>query len=391
MQTEPAATSAYFGEYGGCFAPEILMQYMLELEDFYAKVRSDPVFQEELRHILSQHGSRQTPLTLAEHLSRHANGANIYFKREDLTSTGSHHINAAFGQALLAKKMGKFTLATDTATGLHGLAVARAASLLEMECHIFIGARDKARQIGCVEQMQKLGANIQIIESGDGSRLEANEECTRFWLGQLQNCFFVVNSAIGPHPYPLMVRDFQSVIGDEVKQQIVSLTGRLPDHLVACVGGGANAMGLFYPFLDSDLAMTIVEAGGDSTEPDNGQALSRPGVFQGVKTKIRQDENGQIMNLDSLAVGLQSYMLGPELCYLLDSERLHLTSVTDQEALEAYHLTDKLESVTVALESAHAIASALKLATRLDQEKNIVVNLSGNGDKDSAQVAKVML
>ncbi|MFT5131940.1 MAG: tryptophan synthase beta chain [Gammaproteobacteria bacterium] len=387
MQTEIPDRPGYFGEFGGCFAPEILMQYMLELERVYSSCRLDAAFQSEFNDLLHKHAGRQTPLYLAEHLSRHAGGASIYLKREDLTATGSHHINAALGQTLLAKKMGKTILVTDTATGLHGLAVARAAALMELECHVFIGTRDRDRQVDCVEKIEALGAKVTTIESGRGSRLEANEETTRFWLGSLQDCFYVVNSVIGPHPYPLMVRDFQSVIGDEVKEQIVSVTGNTPDHLVACVGAGSNAIGLFYAFLDTDVPMTGVQAAGDSTGLDANVKLDRMGVFQGVRTSIRQDKNGQILNNESLAVGLQTCMRGPELCFLQSTGRLAIASATDSEALAAYHLIYELESISVALESAHAIAWGLALAASLDADKNIVINLSGKGEKDASQVA----
>jgi len=386
MHTELPDQSGYFGEYGGCFAPEILMQYMLELRHFYSSCRLDSAFQSEFRALMQKHGGRQTPLYLAEHLSHHAGGASIFLKREDLTSTGSHHINAALGQALLAKKMGKTKLATDTSTGLHGLAVARAATLMKLECHVFIGARDRERQAGCVENIEALGAKVTTIESGSASRLEANEETTRFWLRSLQDCFYVVNSVIGPHPYPLMVRDFQSVIGDEVKRQILYATGSPPDHLVACVGAGANAIGLFYAFLDSEIAMTVIEAEGDGTSPNASVKLDRSGVFQGVRTSIRQDKNGQILSNESLAVGLQTCMRGPELCFLQSTGRLAISSATDREALAAYHLTYERESISAALESAHAIAWGLKLAASLNADKNIVINLSGKGEKDLGQV-----
>ena len=377
--------SGYFGEFGGRFAPEILMQTMLDLDELYSSCKQNTAFQKELKDLLQTHAGRQTPLFLAQHLGRHAGGAGIYLKREDLTSTGSHHINSALGQALLAREMGKTMLVTDTSTGLHGLAVARAAALMNMDCQVFIGANDCERQLNCVEQIQALGAKVSIVESGSRSLLEANEETTRAWLGAVQDCFYVVNSVVGPHPYPVMVRDFQSIIGHEVRQQMLSETGRLPDHLVASVGGGSNAMGLFYPFLDTDVAMTGVEAAGDSSRPAASLSMGRPGVFQGVKTMIRQDSNGQIMNAHSLAVGLQTSVLGPEPSFLQATGRLSSQSVTDGEALEAYQLTRELESISPALESAHAIAWGLKLAAKLSPDKNIVINLSGKGEKDAGQ------
>ena len=380
--------SGYFGEFGGRFAPEILMQTMLDLDRLYSSCKQNTAFQNELKHLLKAHAGRQTPLFLAQDLGRHAGGAGIYLKREDLTNTGSHHINSALGQALLARKMGKTMLVTDTSTGLHGLAVARAAALMTMECQVFIGANDCERQLNCVEQIQAIGANVSIVESGCGSLLEANEETTRVWLGAVQDCFYVVNSVVGPHPYPVMVRDFQSIIGHEVRQQMFSETGRLPDHLVACVGGGSNAMGLFYPFLDTGVAMTGVGAAGDSNRPATSLQLGRPGVFQGLKTMIRQDSNGQIVNVHSLAVGLQTSVLGPEPSFLQATGRLFLQSVTDGEALEAYQLTRELESISPALESAHAIAWGLKLAASLSPDKNIVINLSGKGEKDAGQTSE---
>ena len=382
--------SGYFGEFGGRFAPEILMQTMLDLDRLYSRCKQNTTFQNELKHLLETHAGRQTPLYLARGLGRHAGGASVYLKREDLTSTGSHHINSALGQALLAREMGKTMLVTDTSTGLHGLAVARAASLMNMSCQVFIGADDCQRQLNCVEPIQALGAKVSIVESGDRSLLEANVETTRAWLGAVQDCFYVSNSVIGPHPYPVMVRDFQSIIGQEVRQQMLSETGRLPDHLVACVGGGSNAMGLFYPFLDTGVAMTGVEAAGDSSRLSANLPISRPGVFQGLKTMIRQDANGQILAVDSLAVGLQASVLGPEPSFLQATGRLSSQSVTDGEALEAYQLTRELESISPALESAHAIAWALKLAARLSPDKNIVIDLSGKGEKDAGQTSEAL-
>jgi tryptophan synthase beta chain len=383
MYAELPDEKGYFGEFGGCFAPEILMQYMLDLDRAYASCKNDADFQKELKQLLQTHAGRETPLYLAEKLGRHAKGARIYLKREDLSTTGSHHINSALGQALLARTLGKSLLISETSTGLHGMAVARAAAIMDMHCHVFIGASDCSRQLHCVEQMRTLGAEVTIVELGSASLLEANEEATRAWLGAIQNCFYVVNSVIGPHPYPVMIRDFQTIIGEEVKQQMLLATGRDPDHLVACVGGGSNAMGLFYPFLDSTVAMTGVEAAGSY---GTGIQDRRPGVFQGLKTIMRQDSNGQLLNVKSLAVGLQSCMLGPEHSFLQATGRVAYENITDDDALHAYKLTRELENITPALESAHAIAWGLGLAASQDPDKNIVINLSGRGEKDTSQL-----
>lgn len=370
----------YFGQFGGCYAPEVLMQYMLDVGKAYSHYKLDANFQSEFTALLNNEAGRETPLLLAENLSRHAGGAQIFLKREDLTRTGSHHINAALGQALLAKKMGKTLLITETSTGLHGLAVAQAAATLGMDCHVLMGATDASRQVGTVEKMRALGAEVSLIETGAGSLLAANEATTRAWLSAINNGFYVVNSVIGPHPYPTMVRDFQSVIGQEVKQQILSATGQLPDHLVASLGGGANAIGLFTPFLETDIPMTGVRALKDP---------GRLGVFQGVKTLMQQDENGQLLNINSLAVGLQSCLTGPEPSFLHYIGKLAYTTVSDEEVLQAYELSTQLESITPALESCYAIAYGLKLAANLSPQKSIVINLSGRGEKDADQISAI--
>lgn len=370
----------YFGQFGGCYAPEVLMQYMLDVGKAYSHYKLDANFQSEFTTLLNNEAGRETPLLLAENLSRHAGGAQIFLKREDLTRTGSHHINAALGQALLAKKMGKTLLITETSTGLHGLAVAQAAAILGMDCHVLMGATDASRQVGTVEKMRALGAEVSLIETGAGSLLAANEATTRAWLGAINNGFYVVNSVIGPNPYPTMVRDFQSIIGQEVKQQILSANGRLPDHLVASVGGGANAMGLFTPFLETDIPMTGVRALKDP---------GRLGVFQGVKTLMQQDENGQLLNINSLAVGLQSCLTGPEPSFLHSEGRLAYATVSDEEVIQAYELSTQLESITPALESCYAIAYGLKLAANLSPKNSIVINLSGRGEKDADQISAI--
>lgn len=368
----------YFGQFGGCYAPEVLMQYMLDMGEAYSHYKQDADFQTEFTALLNNKGGRETPLFLAENLSLHAGGAQIFLKREDLTRTGSHHINAALGQALLAKKMGKTLLITETSTGLHGLAVAQAAVTLGMDCHVLIGATDASRQAGTLEKIRALGAEVSIIKTGAGSLLAANEATTRAWLGAINNGFYVVNSVIGPHPYPTMVRDFQSIIGQEVKQQILSASGQLPDHLVASLGGGANAIGLFSPFLETDTPMTGVRALKDP---------GRLGVFQGVKTLMQQDENGQLLNINSLAVGLQSCLTGPEPSFLHSAGRLAYATVSDEEVLQAYELSTQLESITPALESCYAIAYGLKLAANLNPQNTIVINLSGRGEKDADQIS----
>lgn len=362
------------------------MQYMLDLDRAYSFYKNNTAFQQEFKQLLETHAGRETPLFLAENLGDHNSGARIFLKREDLTTTGSHHINSALGQALLARKMGKSLLIAETSTGLHGIAVAKAAAVMDMNCQVFIGVADCSRQPNCVGQIRALGAEVSIVEPGHSSLLEANAEANRAWLGALKNCFYVANSVVGPHPYPVMARDFQSLIGLEVKQQLLSATGRYPDHLVACLGGGSNAMGLFYPFLDTTIAMTCVEAAGSNGRHAARFRDGRSGIYQGVKTIMLQDSVGHLLNGHSLAVGLQSTLVGPEPSFLQVAGRLSYETISDREALHAYQLTRGLESITPALERAHAIAWGLKLAATLNPDNNIVINLSGQGKKDASQI-----
>lgn len=376
----------YFGNYGGCFAPETLLAPLSELEEAYERLKHQSDFQTELKNYLKHFVGRPTPLYFASQLSNHLNGAKIYFKREDLTHTGAHKINNTIGQGLLAKFMGKTRLIAETGAGQHGVATATVASLLGMKCVVYMGEVDMMRQRLNVVRMRCLGAEVRPVSSGSKTLKDATSEAMRDWVSNLQDTYYVLGSALGPHPYPTIVRDFQKIIGIETKQQIVDLIGQLPDELVACVGGGSNAIGLFHSFLeDTQVKMTGVEAGGKSDQLGEHAARfmgGRIGVLQGTKTYLLQDEQGQIVNTHSISAGLDYPGVGPEHAFLHHTKRVNYTSARDEEAIHAAFLLARIEGILPALESAHAIAYAIREAPKLPKNYHILIGLSGRGDKD---------
>ena len=376
----------HFGIYGGRFVPETLMHPLEELTAAYEEARRDPEFQLQLSLQLSTYVGRPTALTFAEQLSNHLGGARIYLKREDLCHTGAHKINNAIGQGLLAKRMGKRRIIAETGAGQHGVASATVCALLGLQCIVYMGTEDMRRQELNVFRMRLLGAEVVGVDAGSRTLKDAINEALRDWVTNVADTYYLLGSALGPHPYPAMVRDFQSVIGREARQQIVNTEGRLPDLLIACVGGGSNAIGLFYEFLgDEDVRMLGVEAGGRSFAIGEHAARfsgGKPGVLQGTRSYVLQDENGQIALTHSISAGLDYSAIGPEHAYLRDAERVSYTSINDEEALEAFQLLAKLEGIIPALESAHAIAEVIKRAPQMERDQIIIVNLSGRGDKD---------
>ena len=378
--------NGHFGPFGGRYAAETLMPALVELERAYREIRRDKVFQAELNRYLHEYSGRETPLYLARRLTGQLGGAQIYLKREDLNHTGSHKINNTLGQALLARKMGKKKLIAETGAGQHGVATATVAALFGMDCRIFMGEEDIRRQAPNVFRMKILGAEVIPVSSGTATLKDAMNEAMRQWVSQVSDTYYVIGSTAGPHPYPLMVRDFQSVIGRETKKQILRQAGRPPDVLVACVGGGSNSMGLFYPFRNmSAVALVGVEAAGEGIS--TGQhavsiGAGRVGVLHGNKTYLLQDEFGQIKDAYSLAAGLDYPGVGPEHSYFHATGRAKYVAIDDEEAVGAFLTLSRLEGIIPALESAHAVAYAMKLAKTLSPDQTILVNLSGRGDKD---------
>ncbi|WP_141731638.1 tryptophan synthase subunit beta [Oligoflexus tunisiensis] len=376
----------YYGRYGGRYVPETLYRPVMELEEAYQRFSQDPAFQAELKHLLHTYVGRPTPLTFARRLTGHLGGAQIYLKREDLTHTGAHKINNALGQVLLAQRMGKTRIIAETGAGQHGVATATAAALLGLECQVYMGSVDMARQALNVRRMRLLGATVVPVESGAKTLKDAVNEAMRDWVTNVRTTFYSLGSALGPHPYPQMVRDFHKVIGEEARAQILEAAGRLPDELVACVGGGSNAIGLFHPFLqDTAVKMTGVEAGGHGIVL--GQHAARfaggqLGVLHGALTWLLQNDDGQVQDTHSISAGLDYPAVGPEHALLHETGRAQYTYATDQEALEAFRLLSRLEGIIPALESSHAIAYVLKQAPTLAKDKILLVNLSGRGDKD---------
>jgi len=376
----------YFGEYGGCFAPETLIAPLAELEQAYLKIQKDAEFKRTLATYLKDYVGRPTPIYYASRLSKDLGGARIYLKREDLTHTGAHKINNTIGQGLLAKFMGKKRLIAETGAGQHGVATATVASLLGMSCVVYMGAVDMERQHLNVTRMKVLGAQVRPVTSGSQTLKDATSEAMRDWVANIQGSYYVLGSALGPHPYPTIVRDFQRIIGVEAREQIVKHCGKLPDELVACVGGGSNAIGLFHPFLeDPQVKMTGVEAGGTKIVPGEHAARfagGRQGVLQGTKTYLLQDEFGQIINTHSISAGLDYPGVGPEHAYLHDIKRVLYTHASDKEALAAAFVLARCEGIIPALESAHAIAYAVKQAPLCSPDYTMLIGLSGRGDKD---------
>ncbi|WP_027340080.1 tryptophan synthase subunit beta [Halonatronum saccharophilum] len=383
-----------FGEFGGMYAPEILVPVLEELAKAYDKYKNDEEFQEEFKYYLKQYVGRANPLYYAERLTKKLGGAKIYLKREDLNHMGAHKINNALGQVLLAKRMGKKRVIAETGAGQHGVATATVASMFGLECDIFMGAEDVRRQALNVFRMKLLGANVVAVEEGTATLTDAVDAALRNWVERSEDTFYLLGSAVGPHPYPTMVRDFQTVIGEEAREQILEAEGRLPDYLVACVGGGSNAIGLFYPFIeDKDVKMVGVEAAGQGVDTDKHAATftkGKKGIIHGYKSYVLQDEGGQIMPVHSISAGLDYPGVGPEHSHLKDIGRASYEAVTDDEAVEAFKLLSKAEGIIPALESSHAIAYVEKLAPKLDKDQIIVMNLSGRGDKDVYTVADKM-
>ena len=381
----------FFGEYGGRFVPETLMTAVLELEQTYRTAKEDPEFQAEFEELLVQYVGRENPLYFAKRLTDYCGGAKIYLKREDLNHTGAHKINNSLGQVLLAKRMGKKKIIAETGAGQHGVATATAAALFDMECTIYMGEEDVKRQALNVFRMELLGAKVHAVTDGSRVLKDAVNAALRAWVAQVEDTHYVMGSVLGPAPFPEIVRDFQSVIGKEAKRQFSEISGgQLPDALLACIGGGSNAMGLFYPFVDdTSVAMYGVEAAGFGLETDFHAATfakGRPGVLHGALMDVLQDENGQILEAFSISAGLDYPGIGPEHSYFNAIDRATYVSVTDEEALEGFKLLSRLEGIIPALESSHAIAYLPTLAKELGPDKSIVVCLSGRGDKDVAQV-----
>ncbi|MEM0343097.1 MAG: tryptophan synthase subunit beta [Thermoplasmata archaeon] len=383
----------YFGGYGGFYVPEILVHALKELEDGYARFRNDRTFNERLAELLRSYAGRPTPLYLCERLSDRVGGARIFLKREDLAHTGSHKINNALGQVLLAKAMGKTRIIAETGAGQHGVATATAAALLGIPCEVYMGEVDAERQKLNCYRMKLLGARVNIVRSGSKTLKDAINEALRDYAATSDHTHYVIGSVVGPHPYPMMVRDFQSAIGREAREQVLAAQGKMPDALVACVGGGSNAIGLFYPFLsDEGVAMYGVEAGGEglgSGKHSASMVAGTEGVLHGSRTLVLQDEHGQISETHSVAAGLDYPAVGPEHAYLGREGRVHYVAVTDQEALSAFHLLSETEGIIPALESAHAVAFAVRLARDMPEDSSMIVNLSGRGDKDVNQVAEM--
>jgi len=384
-----------FGPYGGQFVPETLMPALHELEEAYRDAMSDPAFRQELDDLLDTYVGRPTPLTYARRLTEHLGGAKIYLKREDLTHSGAHKINNALGQALLARRMGKQRIVAETGAGQHGVGTATACALLGLTCIVYMGTVDIKRQEPNVFRMKLLGAEVRPVASGSQTLKDAVNEAIRDWVAHVDDTYYLLGSALGPHPYPTIVRDFQTVIGREARTQILEAEDRLPDALVACVGGGSNAIGLFHPFLaDEDVAMIGVEAGGEGVETGKHAARfsdtrrGRPGVLHGTRSFVLQDDDGQILETHSISAGLDYPSVGPEHALLRDRGRIRYTYAIDSEALGAFNLLCRLEGIIPALESAHAVAEVIKLAPTLHKEQVIVCNLSGRGDKDLDTVMK---
>ncbi|MEK6223336.1 MAG: tryptophan synthase subunit beta [Thermodesulfobacteriales bacterium] len=384
----------HYGQFGGRYVSETLMPAILQLEEAYKEIKDDPKFHEELNYYLSEYVGRPTPLYFARRMTEKLGGAKIYLKREDLAHTGAHKINNTIGQAILAARMGKKRIIAETGAGQHGVATATVAALLNMECEIFMGSEDTKRQSLNVLRMKLLGAKVREVTQGTQTLKDAMNEAMRDWITNVRDTFYIIGSVAGPHPYPMMVRDFQSVIGIEAREQILDKEDRLPDLLIACVGGGSNAMGLFYPFLqDEEVKLIGVEAAGLGIDKGIHAATisaGSVGVLHGSKTYLLQDENGQIKGTHSIAAGLDYPGVGPEHSYLNDSGRVSYTNVTDGEALEGFKFISEVEGIIPALETSHAVAYAMKIAPTMPKDSIIIVCLSGRGDKDMNTIAELM-
>lgn len=383
-----------FGEFGGQYAPETVMNAVIELEEEYEKAIEDPDFMAKYKYYLKDYSGRETPLYYAEHLTKKLGGAKIYLKREDLNHTGAHKINNAIGQILLAMRMGKKRIIAETGAGQHGVATATVAAMFGLECEIFMGEKDIQRQSLNVFKMKILGAKVTSVTTGTGTLKDAVNEAMKNWVSTVEDTFYVIGSTVGLHPYPTMVRDFQRVIGDEARKQILCKENRLPDYIIACVGGGSNAMGIFYPFIeDSSVKLIGVEAAGKGLDTNQHAATiskGNIGIIHGMKTYVLQDDDGQIMPVYSISAGLDYPGVGPEHAYLHDINRAQYVCATDDEAINAFMELSKVEGIIPAIESSHAVAYAMKLAYTLSEDKIIIINLSGRGDKDINTVAALM-
>jgi tryptophan synthase beta chain len=384
----------HFGKFGGRYVSETLMPALMELERAYLEIKDDVKFRDELNYYLTEYAGRPTPLYYASRMTKRLGGAKIYLKREDLAHTGAHKINNTIGQALLASRMGKKRVIAETGAGQHGVATATVAALLDMECEIYMGLEDTKRQAINVFRMKLLGAKVNEVKSGTQTLKDAMNEAMRDWITNVRNTFYIIGSVAGPHPYPMMVRDFQSIIGHEARGQILDKESRLPDLLVACVGGGSNAMGLFYPFLDDEeVKMTGVEAAGYGLETGKHAAsiaAGKLGVLHGSKTYILQDSDGQVMGTHSIAAGLDYPGVGPEHSMLSDRKRVSYTAVTDDQALQAFRFLSQTEGIIPALETAHALAHAIRVAPTMSKDSIIIICLSGRGDKDIHSVSGIL-
>ena len=382
----------HFGPYGGKFVPEILIPAITELEEAYLQLKDDSTFKDELNFYLKEYSGRPTPLTFAKHLTEKLGGAKIYLKREDLNHTGAHKINNTLGQILLARRMGKRRIIAETGAGQHGVAVATVTAKFGMKCVIYMGEEDTKRQRLNVFRMRLLGAEVISVSSGSLTLKDAINEAIRDWVTNVRDTFYLIGSVVGPHPYPMIVRNFQSVIGRETRKQILEINAKLPEYVVACVGGGSNAIGIFYPFLTDDNVRLIgVEAGGfglDTSKHAATLCYGEPGVLHGSYSYLLQNEDGQIQEVHSISAGLDYPGVGPEHSYLKDTGRVEYTSVSDDAALEAFYLLSQTEGIIPALESAHALAQVKKMAPKTSKEETIVVCVSGRGDKDVELVAR---
>ena len=383
--------NGHFGIYGGRYVAETLMPLVLAVERAYTEARGDPAFAREMGYYFSHYVGRPSPLYLARRLTDHLGGATIYFKREDLNHTGAHKINNCIGQILLARRMGKTRIIAETGAGQHGVATATVCALFDIPCTVYMGTTDIERQAPNVYRMKMLGAEVRPVTAGSATLKDAMNEALRDWVANVEDTYYLIGTVAGPHPYPIMVRDFQCVIGDEVREQILEAEGRLPDTLVACIGGGSNALGLFYPFLDeTGVRMIAVEAAGEGIETGKHAAslsAGAPGVLHGNRTYLLQDADGQIDEAHSISAGLDYPGIGPEHAWLRDADRVECVSATDDEAVEAFHLCTRLEGIIPALEAAHAVAHVCTIAAGLGPENLLVLNMSGRGDKDLDTVA----
>ncbi len=392
MKSEPDERGM-FGPYGGRFVPEMLISALDELVEESAKILADPGYRKELDDLLRDYAGRPTPLTFAARLAEKVGGAKIYLKREDLAHTGAHKINNVLGQALLAKYMGKTRVIAETGAGQHGVASATASALLGLECEVYMGAEDVRRQALNVFRMELLGAKCIPVESGSRTLKDAINEAMRDWVTNVEHTYYLIGSVMGPHPYPVMVRDFQRVIGVEAREQIQAAEGRLPDVAVACVGGGSNAIGLFHPFIEDDSVRLVgVEPGGEGLQGKHGATINAgvPGIFHGKRTLVLSDDDGQILEAHSVSAGLDYPGVGPEHAYLKEIGRAEYDVITDDEALEAFQVLSRTEGIIPALESSHAVAHGMKLAKQMGKDEIVLINLSGRGDKDVDEVRRIL-